>query len=298
MIDKPVSIGDGDQALHGSLVLPEGEEQRDAVLIWSGSGPTNRDGNSQHGLNNNGLKILSQSLGAAGFVSLRTDKRGIGDSTPAVTNEADLRLETYVDDAVCWAQYLANLSNVRRVFLLGHSEGGLVATLAAQAFPAAGLILLAAVGFPAADILRRQLAAPSIFLPRAQLDEIHAIMASLEAGEIVPTISAELDAQFRCSVQPYLISWFKYDPAEELAKISVPILVIQGTNDLQVSVEDADRLAAARDGITAIKISQMNHVLKEAPDDHEGNFATYTMPMLPLAPELMPEVTKFLQENG
>ena len=64
-----------------------------------------------------------------------------------------------------------------------------------------------------------------------------------------------------------------------------------------LSRADADRLAAARDGISVIKINQMNHVPKAAPTDREGNFAAYTKPMLPLAPELMPTITGFPSVN-
>jgi alpha-beta hydrolase superfamily lysophospholipase len=296
MIDKPVSIGDGDQALHGSLVVPEGSGQRDAVLIWSGSGPTDRDGNSKLGLNNNSLKMLAHALGEAGYISLRTDKRGIGDSAAAMKNEAELRLETYVDDAVLWARFLQEAPNVRKVFLLGHSEGGLIATLAAQSFKASGLILVAAVGFRATDVIRRQLSAPGITIPNELLDEIHAIMKSLESGMLVPQVPSELTAQYRPSVQPYLISWFKYDPVAELARTEVPVLVIQGSNDLQVSVQDADRLAGARNNISVLKINRMNHVLKVAPTDRADNFATYTKPLLPLAPELLPALIDFLKK--
>ena len=298
MVDKPVFIGDGDQALHGSLVIPEGSERRDAVLIWSGSGPTDRNGNCLPALNNNGLKMLSHELGKAGIVSLRTDKRGVGESVPAMSNEADLRLETYVNDAVRWAHFLQDLPNVRKVFLLGHSEGGLITTLAAQKFQASGLVLLAAVGYPAAEIIRRQLVAPGIVIPQGQLNEIHDIMRSLEAGELVPAVSAQLAAQYRASVQPYLMSWFKYDPAAELAKVTGPVLVIQGTNDIQVSLEDADRLAASRMDIFLVKINGMNHVLKVAPNVREGNFATYTRPLLPLTPDLLPVITDFLTANS
>lgn len=295
VIDKPVSLGEGDQALHGSLVLPEQRTPCDAVLIWSGSGPTDRDGNSRQSLNNNGLKMLAHALGDAGYVSLRADKRGIGESAAAVRSEHELRFETYVDDAVSWANFLKDIPQVRQVFLLGHSEGGLVATMVAERFRSAGLILLAAVGFPAADIIRRQLAGPGIVIPPDQLDEIHTIMRSLEAGETVASISPELGVQYRPSVQPYLISWFKYDPAAELAKTEIPVLVIQGTNDLQVTLEDADRLATARDDVSLIKIKGMNHVLKEAPKDREDNFATYRKPLLPLEPSLMPSVLAFLE---
>lgn len=298
MVDRPVAIGDGDEALHGSLVVPEGDGLRDAVLIWSGSGPTDRDGNSRPSLNNNGLKMLAHGLGEAGFIALRTDKRGIGQSAAAVSDEADLRFEDYVDDAVNWARFLADLPGVRRVFLLGHSEGGLVATLAARRFRAAGLVLLAAVGFPAADLIRRQLAAPGIVVPKPLLAEIDTVMTALEAGRTVPSVSAELNAQYRPSVQPYLISWFKYDPAAELARLSLPVFVVQGDNDLQVSTDDADRLSAVREGIKLLKINGMNHVLKVAPKDREENFATYAKPLLPLAPGLVDAIARFLAAEG
>lgn len=294
MIDRSVSLGEGDAALHGSLTVPEGGMPRDAVLIWSGSGPTDRDGNSTIGLRNNCLKMLARALGEAGYVSLRTDKRGIGASAAAVADESELRFETYVEDALRWAQFLAETPRVRRVFLLGHSEGALLAILAAQRMPVAGLVLVAGTGFPAAAILRRQLAATGIGIPREQLDRIGAIMESLEAGRIVTDVPPALHAQYRPSVQPYLISWFRYDPAAELAKVEASVLVIQGTTDFQVSMADAERLAAARPGIALVTIGGMNHVLKTAPPDRDG-FATYTMPMLPLAPGLVSAITRFLK---
>jgi len=294
MIDRPVALGDGPTALHGTLTVPDGNGRRDAVLIWSGSGPTDRDGNSGFGLKNNSLKMLAHMLGEAGFFALRTDKRGIGESARSAPPEADLRFATYVEDAIRWARFLKDVPAVNRVFLLGHSEGALVATLAARRFAAAGLILLAGAGFPAADILRRQLAAPDIAIPPQLLAETHEIMAALESGRLAPSVSAALDAQYRPSVQPYLISWFRYDPAAEFAKVSVRAVVIQGTNDLQVSMADAERLAGARPGIPLVRIEGMNHVLKIAPKDRAENFATYTKPLLPLAPALAPAVARFL----
>jgi len=297
MIDKPVSIGVGDRSLHGSLVVPEGNQSRDAVLIWSGSGPTDRDGNGKLGLKNNSLKMLAHGLGEAGYVSLRTDKRGIGESASAVADESDLRFETYVEDAVLWARFLQDTPNVQRVFLLGYSEGGLVAMLVAQKFRAAGLILIAAVGISAADVIRRHLAAPGITIAKEQLSEIHDIMRSLEAGKLVPEVSADLNTQYRASVQPYLISWFKFDPVAELSKVTISTLVIQGTNDLQVSLDDAVRLSVANKDILSLYINGMNYVLKVAPKDKEGNYATYNKPLLPLAPELVPAISAFLSKS-
>tara|TARA_Y100001936_G_C16092587_1_gene687832 strand:+ start:3131 stop:4054 length:924 start_codon:yes stop_codon:yes gene_type:complete len=291
--EQSVSIGDGENTLFGTLTLPENTKSFDAVLIWSGSGPTDRDGNFI-GHNNNCLEMLAHCLAEAGYASLRTDKRGIGESMEAMGPEADLRFENFVEDAVGWAMFLKNFSGARHVFLLGHSEGALVQTIAAQMFEAAGLLLLAGTGFRAADILRRQLSAPDINISEPLLTETYEIIEALEEGRVVQSVSADLDAQFRPTIQPYLISWFALDPQEELAKTSVPVLVIQGTTDMQITVEDSERLSLARPGIDFVKINGMNHVLKDAPKYKPSNYATYGKPLLPLAGNLMPTITEFL----
>ena len=292
--EKPVVLGSGNDGLHGTLAFPQGQGRHDAVLIWSGSGPTDRDGNSTHGLMNNSLRMLAHALADAGFVSLRTDKRGVAQSKGAAPQETDIRFDTFVEDAVRWAGFLKDQSGVGNVFLLGHSEGALVATLTAQRFRAAGLVLLAGSGFRAPDILRRQIAAPEIVLPEAELNETHKILDALERGEVVADVSEALHGAYRPSVQPYLMSWFRYGPVAELAKTSLPTLVVQGTTDFQVSMEDAERLKSARDDIRLVAINGMNHILKAAPVDREDNYATYFKPMLPLAPGLMPPVIEFL----
>ena len=156
-IEKSVSIGDGAETLFGTLTLPEQKGPFDAVLIWSGSGPTNRDGNFL-GHNNNCLEMVAHSLADAGYASIRADKRGIGESIAAVSDESDLRFETYIDDAVRWAAFLKQVPGVRHVLLLGHSEGALIQTMVAQRFEAAGLVL--AAGVVAVRVLRHALAPP------------------------------------------------------------------------------------------------------------------------------------------
>lgn len=104
----------------------------------------------------------------------------------------------------------------------------------------------------------------------------------------------ELEALYRPSVQPYLISWFKYDPAAELAKLSMPVLLIRGTHDLQVRQADADTLAAARPDASFLAIEEMNHVLKIAPADRAENIRFYSDPKAPLAPGLVTAVAGFI----
>ena len=242
--------------------------------------------------------MVAHELAAAGYASIRADKRGIGESEQAVADEVDLRFETYVEDATQWAEFLKQLPGVRNAFLLGHSEGALICTLVAQKFNATGMVLVAGTGFAATSILRQQLLAPDINIPKHLLAEIGQILDSLEGGSLVTNISSELEEQFRQSIQPYLMSWFKYDPQLELAKTDLSVLVIQGTTDFQISVENGKHLAAAQADIKFLKIKGMNHVLKDAPKHKASNYATYSKPLLKLSSPLMPAITTFFNKQA
>jgi len=280
--------------LRGTLTLPETSGSFPAALIIAGSGPVDRDGNLP-GAPNDSLKLLAHGLAAYGIVSLRVDKRGIGGSRAAGLREEDLRFGTYVADAASWLKLLRGDSRISRVVLIGHSEGALVATLVAQQADLAGLILIAGASEPAARLIERQLSAAD--LPLGLRETSRRIAASLQKGEPVADIPPELAALYRPGVQNYLMSWFPLDPAEELAKITCPVLIVQGTTDLQVTVPDAQRLAAAHPAAKLVLIEGMNHVLKEAPAERSANLRTYATPDLPLAPALLPAVVTFLQQS-
>ena len=279
--------------LRGTLTLPETSASFPAALLIAGSGPVDRDGNFP-GSPNDSLKLLAHGLAAQGIGSLRVDKRGIGGSHAAGTREEDLRFGTYVADAASWLKLLRGERRVSRVALIGHSEGALVATLVAQQADLAGLILIAGAGEPAARLIERQLSAAGG--PPALRETSRRIAASLEKGEAVADIPPELAVLYRAGVQNYLMSWFSLDPARELAKITCPVLIVQGTTDLQVTVLDAQRLAAGRPGSRLLLIEGMNHVLKQAPAERSANRQTYVTPDLPLAPALLPAVVAFLQQ--
>lgn len=293
--EREVTIDGGLAPLHGTLTLPKGTAPADAALILSGSGPTDRNGNYPEG-NNNSLLMLAHELAAKGIASLRIDKRGVLASRDAAPKEEELRAETYVEDAVSWLGFLESQPRTRRLFLIGHSEGALVATLAAKSKPVTGLVLIAAAGRPASTILREQLAAGN--LPAGLRQQSDAILAKLDRGETDDAVPRELEALYRPSVQPYLISWFKYDPAAELAKLPMPVLLIRGTHDLQVRQADADALAAARPDATFLAIEEMNHVLKIAPADRAENIRFYSDPEAPLAPGLVAAVAGFIDGTG
>lgn len=283
--------------LYGTLELPSGNGPFALVLIHPGSGPTDRDGNSAMGLKNDSLKMLAQGLSKEGFATLRIDKRGIAASVKAMTREEDVRFETFVNDVVAWSQKMSADKRFNRLVLLGHSEGALITLLAAQKVKPAAYISLAGPGQNAADILLEQLKANPAN-PPALLEESQKAIAELRAGRKVPKVSPVLLSVFRPSVQPYISSWFQYNPAQEIAKLECAVLVLQGTTDLQVSVKDADLLYAALEknpSKTILKLDGMNHILKLAPLERAANFATYNNPTLPLAPELLPKLSSWLK---
>lgn len=168
----------------------------------------------------------------------------------------------------------------------------MLATIAAQRHDVAGLVLLTPSGRPAPALIREQLAGQN--LPPEIATRSEEILQSLERGETVADVPSQLDMLYRPSVQPYLISWFRYDPAAELARTEVPALVVQGTRDLQQRPADGEKLAAAREDVTLIAIENMNHVLKAAPEDRAGNMALYVDPRTELAPGLASAITDFI----
>lgn len=277
--------------LRGSLLLPPGQATVPAVLILPGSGPTDRNGNGP-GLSTDAYLLLARGLAAEGIASLRIDKRGIAASAAAGPKEDDLRFSTYVEDAAAWAAYLGRQPRVSRVIVLGHSEGALVGSIVAQRPGIAGFVSLAGVGAPAADILRRQLVTA---LPPSLLSEARNVLSQLEKGQRVANTSPDLAPLFRPSVQGYLISWFRIDPRAELAKVKVPVLIVQGSTDLQVSVADAQALKAALPSASLRLVGGMNHILRAAPATPTENVATYSRPDLPLAPSLVPSLMAFIQ---
>jgi uncharacterized protein len=291
------AVAPGDNVLHSSLLLPkEPGKAVPVVLMLSGSGPTDRNGNSPMlPGKNNSMQMLAEGLADSGIASLRYDKRGVGESVKAMVAESDLRFETYVDDAVAWCEQLRNDKRFSVVVVAGHSEGSLIGMLAAKRCNADGFVSIAGAGHPAADILRTQLAGK---LPPELATRSDEILKNLEAGKTTEDPPAELAALYRSSVQPYLISWFRYDPAKSIAALTVPVLIVQGTTDLQVSVDDAKRLAAASPKAKLLLVEGMNHVLKEVPPDREKQMASYSDPSLRLAPEFLTGVVDFVRKVG
>lgn len=266
-----------------------------AVLLLSGSGPTDRDGNSPllPGANNS-LKLLADALAEAGFTIVRYDKRGVGASAAAGPAEADLRFETYASDAVRWVQRLREDPTACSIGIVGHSEGGLVGAVAANQAGVEALVMVASPARPASTVIREQL---SSRVDSATYATASRVIATLEAGQTTDSFPPVLWALFRPSVQPYLISWFRYDPAALVAGLDTPTLAVYGTTDIQVPAGDAQIIHAASPRTRLLVIPGMNHVLKSVGHDPTAQQASYSDPALPLAPGLAAGVVEFLEQH-
>ncbi|KQW80878.1 alpha/beta hydrolase [Brevundimonas sp. Root1279] len=287
----PVALPSDPSPIHGTLLAPEGQARAVAVIL-PGSGPTDRDGNSPLGVSASTYRLLAEGLAEQGIATVRIDKRGIAASAAAGLSETDLRFDHYVADARAWAEEAAARTGKPCAWLIGHSEGALIALAATKEDDdkICGLVLLSGAGRRARVVLEEQLAP----IPEPLKTQAYAALAELETGRTVADTPPALQALFRPSVQPYLISWFAYDPAVLIAAYDGPILIGQGTTDLQITVEDARALASARPDATLVLWEGVNHVLKLAPADRAGNAATYRDPSLPLAGGIVDDVAEFI----
>jgi alpha/beta superfamily hydrolase len=288
---QPVILKTATGEIFGTLTLPTNNNKNFPVaLIIAGSGPTDRDGNNIS-MKNNSLKMLAEALSKQGIASLRYDKRGVAESRKSGKSELDLRFEDYINDAKGWIDFLLAKNQFSKIIVIGHSEGSLIGMIAAE--NRASFISIAGAGRSADLILKEQLAAQ----PKQIKDTCFAIIDSLKSGKTVEKVNPLLFSLFRPSVQPYMISWFKYDPQIEINKIKKKSLIVQGTKDIQVSLVDAELLSKANNKSQLLVVENMNHVLKIVEGDRKENMATYNNPNLPISQQMIDGIVAFIKSK-
>lgn len=292
ILQRPIELETATGTLHGTLLRPKTDTPVPVALLLAGSGPTDRNGNNPMGGRNDSLKKLAELLARNGIASVRYDKRGIAASQAAGPDERQLSVDLYVADAVAWGHKLKADPRFSRLVLIGHSEGALIASLAAPGAGADALVSIAGSARPIDQLLREQLQQR---LPPPLMARSDEILASLKAGHRVLRVPKPLLVLYRPSVQPYLISLFAKDPAAAFTAVKVPALIVQGSHDIQVSVGDARALQAIRPDAELAIIPGMNHILRITPADARDPLATYNSPGLPLARELGECLVAFIE---
>ncbi|MBN8668304.1 MAG: alpha/beta fold hydrolase [Chitinophagales bacterium] len=286
---EEIKLRSGNIEMYGTIITPAKQTNR-AILIIVGSGSTDRDGNTKPVYVNNCLKMLAEELSVLGYCTLRYDKRGVGKSNSDSLKSENLRFEQYVTDAIEWINFLKK--KYADITVIGHSQGALVGMMAVQKTKVNRFISLAGLSEDAYTTVKRQLSNQ----PKVVRDAAYPILDSLKNEIKVNEVPAYLNSLFNPKTQDYFISFMRYNPRVEITKINCPILVIQGTSDLQITVEGATEMSNNSQNSTLKIIEGMNHVLKKSSNDVSENMSTYNNAALPLHPDLIMAINQFLEK--
>lgn len=248
MAELNTSFTSGDLRLAGTFGVPAGVGPAPAVLMLSGSGQTDRDDNAKR-LAINLFPPLAATLGESGFATFRYDKPGVGGSGGDYFSSGfDDRLTDTVD-AIGWLAVQPQVDPTR-IFVVGHSEGALLATrMAAGAAPIAGAVLLAGSARTGEQILlwQAQQILQTLTGVNRWLIKTLRIDPQRSQRKALARIKASSGDTIRVQLRKINAKWMReflaYDPAPDLAAAKVPILAITGTKDLQVDPADLARMA-------------------------------------------------------
>ncbi|AWI25703.1 alpha/beta hydrolase [Flavobacterium pallidum] len=275
--------------IKGTLYSPENASSKQKLIILiAGSGPTDRNGN-QPGMENNSLKMLAQNLAQHNNAVYAYDKRVIALAKAGKIDEKTMSFEDYITDAKAVISYFRAKKMYSKIIVAGHSEGSLIGMEAAKG-NADAYISISGAGRSIDQVIMEQLKGQ----PQPVIEEATKYFGLLKEGKTFKLDDPSMASLFRESVQPYMISWIKYDPQQEIKDLKIPVLLINGTKDLQVAVSEAELLKAAKPDATLKLIPNMNHVLKTIAAGAEENAAAYSKPDLPIDATLAETVNQFI----
>jgi len=273
----------------GTLLLPDGIEKPPLAILIAGSGPTDRNGNSQMARNNS-LKLLAEGLAAKGIAVFRYDKRILKQIKDRTLDESSIRFGQFVEDAERVVNYFGKADAFSSITVIGHSQGALVGMLAAPQ-GANGVVSLAGAGEPIDSVILEQLQAQA---PGLVEDASKAFDTLRETGS-VSGYNPGLESLLRPQIQPFMLSWMLADPAQTISSLDMPVLIVAGTKDLNVAVDQAEKLQSAQPNAQLLIIDGMNHVLRKIDGDDYDNGKSYDDPSLPIMPELIDGLAGFVQ---
>ncbi|GEQ86865.1 alpha/beta hydrolase [Patiriisocius marinistellae] len=276
--------------IDGTILTPKSQDKLPLVIFIGGSGPTDRNGNQQM-MENNSLRYLAEGLYQNNIASFRYDKRIVKQMKNKTVNEESIRFDDFIKDAVDVFDYFKRADAFSKIYILGHSQGSLVGMIAAQN-GADGFISIAGAGQSIDEVIVDQLKNQAPGLE----ENARIAFAEMKKNGTTSNYSPGLASIFRPAIQPFINSWMKYNPKEEISKLNVPVFIINGDKDLQVQVSEAAELQKAKPGAQFLIVPKMNHILKEIEGNDMENQKSYNNYKMPVMPILIEEITKFIKK--
>ncbi len=313
---RNVTFANGDVTIGGTLTIPAGTGPHPAVLLITGSGPQDRD---ESIMGHKPFLVLADYLTRCGIAVLRTDDRGVGESTGSFAKATTVEFASDAEAAVAFLKAQKEV-DPKRIGLVGHSEGGVTAPLvAAKSSDVAFVVLMAGVGVPIDELLRAQsrlllkangaddeyiarneaLATQMFAVAKAETDPAvretklravtQAFVDGLPEGALGEAEKAGIEGGVQMLATPWMHYLLNYDPAATLRRVTVPVLAINGELDLQVPPSQnlpAIRRALEAGGnqdVTTTELPKLNHLFQTATTGAPSEYGTIEETMSPVA---------------
>ena len=276
--------------IDGTLIVPEASEARPLAILIGNSGPIDRNGNQQMVVNNS-LRFLAEGLYENNIASFRYDKRIVKQMKRRTLDEKRTNFADFITDAVAVLEYFKKDKRFSKIYIIGHGEGSLVGMITAQN-GVNGFISIAGAGQAIDDLIVAQITkdAPGL------ADNARTSFDDLRANGVAYNYSEGIASIFRKEIQPFVFSWMQYNPKEEITKLDIPILIINGDKDIQVQVSEAELLKNAKPDAEYKIIADMNHILKKIEGNDLENSKSYNIYNLPVMPELINTISDFIKK--
>ena len=272
----------------GTLLTPDGIEQPPLVIFIAGSGPTDRNGN-QALMKNDMLKKLAESLSERGIATFRYDKRVVKQLRTRNLDK-NIRFDDFVTDAKSVINHFK--STYSNLIVAGHSQGSLVGLLTLDA-GANGFISLAGAANSIDQIILEQISKSAPFFTA----DTKRVLDLLKSGQTTTDFPPALSSIFNLDLQPFMSNWMQYNPKDLIKKLEIPVLIINGTKDLQVAITEAQQLKEAKEEAQLEIIENMNHLLFEINGDDLVNSKSYNDNSYVVMPQVIEIITAFIKKE-
>lgn len=283
---EEITINNQAIQLPGTLTY---SQEKVPLIIWvHGSGPLDRNGNQPaQNVNANYIKQFRDAVNKENIAFFSFDKR-----TATKNNSAYLKDTKFTDFALdidLIVNHFKKDNRFTKITLVGHSQGSLIAMLASKNIDK--YISLAGAGETIDKTIVKQISKNNLTLGEAAQKQFD----TLKAKGKIETVNPFLMNIFAKQNQEFLYEWMQINPTEEIKKITIPTLIINGDKDLQVKIEDAENLKNAKPNAELVIIKNMNHVLKNI-EKEEDNMTSYFSPDFPISEKLIKTIVEFVKK--